>query len=75
MDDPLLTRDEAARRLGLAPQTLAKWAHFGSHLTYLRIGNRCFYRTSVIERFLKSCERTSTSQPAPTSSLSNATAA
>jgi len=36
----LITRREAAEMLGLAPQTLAKWAMTGKNLPVVKLGNR-----------------------------------
>jgi predicted site-specific integrase-resolvase len=36
----LLTRKQAAGMLGLAPQTLAKWAMTGKNLPVVKLGNR-----------------------------------
>ena len=36
----LLTRKQAAEMLGLAPQTLAKWAMTGKNLPVVKLGNR-----------------------------------
>jgi predicted DNA-binding transcriptional regulator AlpA len=36
----LLTRREVAELLGLAPQTLAKWAMTGKNLSVVKLGNR-----------------------------------
>ena len=36
----LLTRREVAEMLGLAPQTLAKWAMTGKNLPVVKLGNR-----------------------------------
>ena len=37
---PLLTRREVAALLGLAPQTLAKWAMTGKNLSVIKLGPR-----------------------------------
>ena len=40
MTKALLTRREAAKILGLAPQTLAKWSMTGKNLPIVKLGNR-----------------------------------
>ena len=56
----LLTRKEAAQRLGLAENTLAKWAMAkNSRLPYFLIGNRARYDDQELEHFITSCRRKS----------------
>jgi hypothetical protein len=53
----LRNRVEAAAYLGLAPATLADWAINGTHrseLPYIRLGKRCYYRQSDLDRFIES---------------------
>jgi predicted DNA-binding transcriptional regulator AlpA len=38
--EKLVSRQTAARMLGLAPQTLAKWSMTGKNLPVIRIGSR-----------------------------------
>jgi excisionase family DNA binding protein len=55
--DPLLSRDEAAKYLGMQPKTLAVWASTGRHdLPMLKIGSRVKYRKSVLDAFISSRE-------------------
>jgi len=50
----LCTRKEAADLLGLAPQTLAKWAMTGKNLPVIRLGNRTVrYSRTEIDAFIK----------------------
>jgi predicted DNA-binding transcriptional regulator AlpA len=50
----LCTRREAADLLGLAPQTLAKWAMTGKNLPVVRLGKRTVrYSRIEIEAFIK----------------------
>ena len=52
----LINRKEAAASLGLAPQTLAKWAMTGKNLPVIRLGNRAVrYRRGDVEDFIKKC--------------------
>ncbi|EHQ29809.1 helix-turn-helix domain-containing protein [Mucilaginibacter paludis] len=51
--DPILTRKEAARYLGVTPGTLAVWACTKRYnLAYLKIGRSVRYRRSELDRFL-----------------------
>ena len=51
--DPLLTRKEAARYLGIAPNTLAVWACTKRYpLHPIKLGRSVRYRRSELERFL-----------------------
>jgi excisionase family DNA binding protein len=48
-----LSRAEAAKYLGLSPNTLARWAVDGTHrLPYYRIGNRTMYDTPDLDALL-----------------------
>lgn len=58
----LLTPSQAARRIGMAMQTLARWRVEGREPHWLKVGGRCFYRVATIESFLASRERSSTSE-------------
>jgi predicted site-specific integrase-resolvase len=58
--DRLLTRKEAAVRLGLAVVTLEAWASRGNRdLPYIRVGSKCMYAERDIERYLASHRATS----------------
>jgi hypothetical protein len=59
--DPLLTPIEVSQRTKAAVQTLARWRIKGRHLSFVKIGSRVYYRSSVVERFLANQERASTS--------------
>ena len=51
----LLTRKEAAHRLGLSENTLAKWASMGrSELPFFLIGGRARYDAQELEQFIDS---------------------
>lgn len=48
----LYSRKEAARYLGVAPQTLAAWTCLGRYdLPYAKIGRRVYYRKSDLDAF------------------------
>ena len=50
----LLTREEAARILGLQPCTLAKWACRRKHgLPVIRVGSRVRYRLQDVYEFIE----------------------
>lgn len=50
---PLVSRKEAARYLGLAPQTLAQWACGGRrHLPWVKIGRKVQYKKSDLDAFI-----------------------
>ena len=54
MSDKLITRNEAAKLLRLAPQTLAKWAMYNRNLPVIRLGLRAVrYRLSDVESFIQ----------------------
>ena len=61
-DDPLLTTEEAAAYLGLAPSTLATWrVRRSDGPRFLKIGRKVLYPRSELKRFRAECMRTSTS--------------
>jgi hypothetical protein len=61
--DELLTPEEAAKQLHVAPQTLAVWrCHRRYSLAYVKIGGKCLYPQKAIDRFIQS--RTVTNEPA-----------
>ena len=67
-DDVLITRAEAARRLGLQPQTLAARECRGKPLLPLvKIGRAARYRAHDVENLIKSCTRNNQSEPQQTS--------
>lgn len=52
----LLTREEAARYLGVSPGTLAVWASTKRYrLPYYKIGAKVFYDRRDLDQFLASC--------------------
>jgi excisionase family DNA binding protein len=58
----LLTTEEAAKVLLLAPQTLARYRSEGRiDLPFVKIGRRVAYTRAAIEQFIESRTRTSTS--------------
>lgn len=53
VDDPLLTPQEAADFLGVAPSTLMEWRHKRKGPTSIRVGHRTIrYRQSAIDAWL-----------------------
>ena len=51
----LLNREQAARYLGLKPQTLAVWASTGRYeLPFIRAGRYVRYRKQDLDRWLES---------------------
>ncbi len=58
---PLLPAAEAAKRLGIAEQTLAVWRSTGRYsLAFVKIGRRVMYRESVLEAFIEANTHTQT---------------
>jgi excisionase family DNA binding protein len=50
----LLSRKDAARQLGVAPQTLAQWACSGRYnLPYVKVGRSVKYRKVDIDNFIE----------------------
>jgi hypothetical protein len=47
-----LTNEEAAKRLGIKPQTLAAWRCGGKGPKFLKVGRACLYRESDVEDWL-----------------------
>jgi hypothetical protein len=59
-EERLLTRKEAARLIGKAPQTLAVWKCNGRYaLPYVVIGRSCMYRLSDLLAWIDSHARAS----------------
>ncbi|HEY8037833.1 MAG TPA: helix-turn-helix domain-containing protein [Methylobacter sp.] len=51
--DPLLSRRDAAKYLGLTEKTLAVWASTGRQiLPMIKIGGRVKYRKSALDKFI-----------------------
>jgi len=49
----LMTREQVAKRLGIAVQTLAKWACQGKGgLPFVKLGRAVRYRPADVERFV-----------------------
>jgi excisionase family DNA binding protein len=49
----LLTRNEAAEMLKLAPHTLALWASTGKNLPMVKFGKAVRYRKEDIEKYIE----------------------
>jgi len=56
----LLSTKEAAKILGLAPQTLAIMRLRGSSLPHVKLGRRCLYDPADLQRYIHQNKRTST---------------
>lgn len=53
VETQLLSRNAAAKALGIQPQTLASWATNGRYsLPFVKIGSRAMYRVSDLEAFI-----------------------
>jgi predicted site-specific integrase-resolvase len=53
MTDRLLREKEAARVLGVAPNTLAQWRFTGKvNLTYVKLGTNIRYRMGDLQDFI-----------------------
>ncbi|WP_238846745.1 helix-turn-helix transcriptional regulator [Nocardia arthritidis] len=52
-DDPWLTRESAAKYLGLEKKTLANWACSGVGPRFARVGGRPRYRLSDLEAWVE----------------------
>jgi excisionase family DNA binding protein len=53
-NDPMMTRKEAARFLGLQPSTLDAWAARRTvNLPFSKLGGAVRYRKSDLEKFIK----------------------
>jgi predicted site-specific integrase-resolvase len=59
--EPLLTTEEAAAILRLAPQTLARWRTEGIGPAHVRLGARVHDEPAEIRRFIETKRRRSTS--------------
>ena len=60
--EPLLTTEQVADHLGVAPITLRKWRIYGAGPRFVRMGRSVRYRMSAIEAFVAGREFDSTSQ-------------
>lgn len=52
MTDDLLTTEQAAKRLGLAEQTLAQWRWLGKGPEFVKVGSRVRYPSDSLDRWL-----------------------
>ena len=60
--DALLTREQAATYLNIAPKTLANWASNGKvQIAYLKIGKTVRYRISDLDAYLETVKMLHTS--------------
>jgi hypothetical protein len=64
-DTEALDSATAARRMGLAPSTLAKKRLFGTGPDYYKLGRRIVYRPTDIDAYMEARRRRSTSEEAP----------
>jgi DNA-binding transcriptional MerR regulator len=53
----LLTEDEAARLLRVAPRSLRRWRAIGTGPPYTRAGRRVLYRRAAVLKWLQDNER------------------
>lgn len=51
MDSVLLTTQQLAQRLGLAPITLKLWRAQGLGIPFIKTGHRVFYRLADVQRY------------------------
>jgi hypothetical protein len=51
LPDGRMSRRDAARYLGYAPQTLAIWAYEGRGPRFIRVYRRCWYRKAELDAF------------------------
>jgi DNA-binding transcriptional MerR regulator len=51
MDSVLLTTQQLAQRLGLAPITLQLWRSQGLGIPFIKTGHRVFYRLADVQRY------------------------
>ena len=61
--DPMLTTEEAAAELGLAPKTLRNWRTTGRGPVATKLGGAVRYRQSAVERFARANEQDRTPMP------------
>jgi len=50
----LLNKKDAAHYLGISVETLDKYKDSGK-LSYIRIGDRCLWNTTLLEEFVNNC--------------------
>ena len=53
LPDGRMSREDAARYLGLTPKTLAMWAMEGKGPEPVRVGGRVFYFRDALDRFIR----------------------
>ena len=53
LPDGRMTREDAAKYLGLKPKTLAMWAMAGKGPKPTRVGGRCFYYQHQLDAFVR----------------------
>lgn len=58
----LLTPEQAAARLGVAKQSLAKWRVAGTGPVFAKVGSRVFYRPQDLDAWVETRLRRSTSE-------------
>lgn len=61
----LLTTDQLSELIGVRSDTLRHWRRLGNGPTFLKIGGHVRYKADVVEAWIDSRARTSTSQKAP----------
>jgi hypothetical protein len=52
LPDGRMSRDNAARYLGTQPKTLAQWQLHGKGPRSVKVGGRCFYYQTELDRFI-----------------------
>ncbi|MDO5068563.1 MAG: helix-turn-helix domain-containing protein [Propionibacteriaceae bacterium] len=57
MTDDLLTAEQAAKRLGLAEQTLAQWRWLGKGPEFVKLGRAVRYSPDSLDRWLSTRRR------------------
>ncbi|MFY4698207.1 helix-turn-helix domain-containing protein [Burkholderia glumae] len=56
--DDIMTNQQAAKLLGVEPETLAQWRYLGKFaetLPYYKVGRRVMYRRGDLVAFLDTC--------------------
>ncbi|WP_210877234.1 helix-turn-helix transcriptional regulator [Roseovarius autotrophicus] len=48
-----LTREELAEKLGVQPQTIAKWSTYGIGPEFVKVGRRVYYHEQTVREWLK----------------------
>ena len=65
LPDGRMTREDAARYLGMKPKTLAMWALQGKGPASVLVGGRRFYFKDELDRFIAEGAKPSAPQPRP----------